>query len=207
MNQQYSQQYSQPNGTFEKVDNMLVNCGSFASIIQIVISVICIICLCTSAYFLYNKKDTRIITDATVLHGDCKTTYVPTKNGTETKINCILDIEYIVNEKVFNQKLLTTDKMHYKDEKIKISYDINDPNNIVYNEIKMKTISYVLFGIGSLCVISLIIHVILMNVSDWYKRIMCLNMVGNAITGGPSFGSGSNGFVGMPFQGESINFG
>ena len=63
MNQQYSQQYSQPNGTFEKVDNMLVNCGSFASIIQIVISVICIICLCTSAYFLYNKKDTRIITE------------------------------------------------------------------------------------------------------------------------------------------------
>jgi hypothetical protein len=114
--------------TFDRVDNMLVQCGSFASIIQIVCSVICIICCCGFGIFFFKKKDTRIKTTATVLHGECRTYSVRNGNSTKMQTDCVLDIEYKVGEEMRQQKIITTDRIHSKGEIIQIKYDYINNN-------------------------------------------------------------------------------
>ncbi len=188
--------------TFDKVDNMLVQCGTFSGVIQIISSVICILLSCGLGYFFYNKKETRVKTTATVLHGECKTYSVRSGNSSRMQTDCILDIEYKVGEEMKQQKITTTDKIHSKNEIINITYDPANPADVTYNEIESKTVGKVLIGIGSLVIICLIVHIVLMNYSDWYKRLMCINMVGSAFRGatpGIGFGSsyGNSGFGGI----------
>ena len=188
--------------TFDKVDNMLVDCGSFAGIMQIVCSVILILCFCGFGYFFFSKKETRVNTSAIVLHGECKTYSVKSGNSSRMQTDCMLDIQYKVGEEMVQQKITTVDKIHTKDEIIQVKYDPLNPLDVVYNEVESRTVGLILFGIGALFVLFLIIHVVLLNVSDWYKRLMCLNMIGSAFSGPSGFGSGSSGFGGI---GPSFN--
>ena len=196
--------------TFDKVDNMLVQCGKFSGVIQIICSVVCIILSCGIGYYLFNKKDTHIKTTATVLHGECKTYSVRSGNSSRMQTDCLLEIEYKVGEEMKQQKINTSDKIHSKGEIINITYDPANPADVKYNEIPSKTIGTVLIGIGSLIIICLIVHIVLMNYSDWYKRLLCLNMVGSAFRGsapgigGIGFGSnsgyGNYGGIGPSFE-------
>ncbi len=191
--------------TFDRVDNMLVQCGTFSGAIQIVVSVICIILCCGLGYYFFNKKDTKVKTQATVVHGECKTYSVKSGNSSRMQTDCVLDIEFKVGEETIQQKLITTDKIHSKGEIIDIKYDPANPTDVEYNGIDSKTAGMILAGIGSLFVLSLIIHIVLMRVSDWYKRFMCLNMVGNAFRG-PSLGFGSSGYGNSGFGGIGPSF-
>jgi hypothetical protein len=191
--------------TFDKVDNMLVQCGTFSGVIQIVCSVICIILCCGLGYYFYNMKDTGVKTTATVLHGECKTYSVQSGRSSRMQTDCVLEIEYKVGEEMIKQKITTTDKIHSKGEIIQVKYDPANPADVKYNEIESKTVGTVLIGIGSLVIFCLIVHIVLMNFSDWYKRLLCINMVGSAFSGSsPGIGSsyGNYGFGGI---GPSIN--
>lgn len=177
--------------TFEKVDKMLDDCGKYASIMQIVFSVICIICFCGFGIILFKKKDNTIKTKATVLHGECNTYPVRNKNSTRMQTNCMLDIEYKVGQETLQSKITTSDRIHSKGEIIDISYDLVNPSNVTYNHISYKNIGKISIGIGSCIVFGLIIHIILMKTSEWYRKIACLNLLGNTIRGpGSGYDSG-----------------
>jgi hypothetical protein len=169
--------------TFDKVDNMLIECGKVASFIQIACSVICILCLCGFGIFFFRKKNNRIKTNATILNTDCRSYSVDTKRTSRMRTDCILDIEYRVNGVMKQAKISTNDKIHYKGEIIEINYDEKNPLDIAYNQISSKTIGKTLIGLGMCVVILMIIHIILMKKSNWYKRIMCVNLVGSAFSG------------------------
>jgi predicted permease len=193
--------------TFDRVDNMLVQCGTFSGAIQIVCSVIFIIIFCGLGYYFFNKKDTKVKTQATVVHGECKTYSVKSGNSSRMQTDCVLDIEFKVGDKIIQQKLITNDKMHSKGEIIDIKYDPANPLDVEYNQIESKTLGMILGGIGSLFVICLIIHIVLMRVSDWYKRLMCVNMIGSAFRGAtPGFGFGSSSYGNSGFGGIGPSF-
>ena len=174
--------YNKPDA-FDKADNMLIKCGGFASIIQIICSVICIICLCGFGIILFTKKNKRIKTNAIVLERDCNTYPVQTnsRNYTKMKTTCVLDIEYKFGDEMKQAKVTTSDKMHSKGEKIEIHYNPTNPEDVIYKPLNNKTAGVVLLGLGSCVVVLMIIHIILMKKSDWYKRLLCLNLIGDVL--------------------------
>jgi hypothetical protein len=167
----------------DKADNMLLKCGSFASIIQIIISVICIICFCGFGIILFTKKNKRIKTNAIVLNRECNSYPVQTNSAkyTRMKTDCMLDIEYKIGQEMKQAKVTTSDKMHSKGEKIEIYYDPANPEDVIYKPINTKTAATILMGIGSCIIVLMVIHIILMNKSDWYKRLLCLNLIGDVL--------------------------
>ena len=200
---------SQPD-MLDRADSMLLKCGSFASIIQIVCSVISILCLCGFGIMLFRKKDTRVKTNATVLHGQCNTYPIRSKNSTRMQTDCMLDIEYKVGEEMLQAKITTTDKMHSKGEIIEVSYEPTNPVDVKYNNISSKTVGKILIAIGACIVVLMVIHIILMNTSDWYKRLLCFNLIGSAFSGrapGMNFGNSGYSDYGMMGPGFETNFG
>ena len=198
---------SQPD-MLDKADNMLVQCGTFASVIQIVTSVICILCFCGFGIMLFKKKDSRIKTNATVLHGQCNSYPVKSGNSTKLQTDCMLDIEYKVGEEIKQAKITSNDKMHTRGEIIEVTYDAANIADVKYNEISPKTVGKILMGIGSCFIVLMIIHIILTNTSDWYKRLLCFNLIGSAFSGrAPGMNFGNQGYdIGMN-PGFQTNFG
>jgi hypothetical protein len=202
--------YNKPD-VLDKADSMLLKCGSFASIIQIVCSVLSILCLCGFGIILFRTKDTKIKTTATVLHGQCNTYPVRTNSSNYTRMetDCILDIEYKVGDEMKQTKVNTSDKMHSKGEIIEIYYEPSNPESVKYKPLNNKIAGKILMGIGSCIIILMVIHIILMKKSDWYKRLLCFNLIGSAFSGsrpGMNFGNSGFGFGGIN-PGFQTNFG
>lgn len=201
---------NQPN-MLDQADSMLLKCGKFASIIQIVCSVISILCLCGFGIMLFRKKDTKVKTNATVLHGQCNSYPVKSGNSTRMKTDCMLDIEYKVGEEMLQAKITTNDKIHSKGEIIEVSYEPTNPADVNYNNISSRTIGKILIASGAFIVVLMVIHIILMNTSDWYKRLLCFNLIGSAFSGStPGMNFGNSGYSGFNFgmnPGFQTNFG
>ena len=174
---------SQPTDTLGKIDQGLIKCGKFASIIQIVCSVLCILIIGGIGFFMYNKKDNNLETKATVTEVVCRQETVRTsRNRTSIQTKCTMNVKYTVDGKDYTGIVETTETTHKTNDVITIKYDSTNPSVISYKQISNKNAGMILLGVASFIVILMIIHIILMNKSDWYKRIMCVNMAANVVS-------------------------
>jgi hypothetical protein len=169
---------------FDKADNLLVDCGSFAGIVQAVVSGIIILCFISSGIIALKIKSTKEIVNAKILDATCETSPISNNNIViENLTECVLDVEYKVEEEMFQSKLLTQDGIYRKGNDIKIEYDPFNPTDISYTPkfLKQKTVAFILFGIASLFLLSLILHIVLMKNSSWYKRLLCIGSVAQIV--------------------------
>ena len=183
----------QPTDTLGQMDKGLLKCGNFASVIQIVCSVLCIVLFCGLGIFMFRKKDNNLETQATVTNVNCRQEVVNNggrRGGTRVETKCMMDVKYNVDGKEYTGKVDTTETTHSKDEIITIKYNPENPVDISYKQLSNKTTGMILLGIGCFIILLLILHIVLLKVSDWYKRLLCISMVGNVVSSAMSpFGS------------------
>ena len=175
---------TQPMDTFSKMDKGLIKCGKFASIIQIVCSVLCILIFGGLGFFIYTRKDNNLETKAIITNVNCKQEVVNNggRRGSTIHTKCIIDVKYTVDNKEYTGIVDTTETTHKKDEEITIKYNPKNPSVISYKQITNKTIGMILLGVACFIIILMIIHIILMKNSDWYKRLMCIQMATSAVS-------------------------
>lgn len=174
---------SQPTDTLGKIDKGLIKCGKFASIIQIVCSVLCILIIGGLGFFMYQKKDNNLETKATVTGVVCRQEIVNSgRNRTRVQTKCTMNVKYTVDGKEYTGIVDTTETTHKTNDIITIKYDSTNPSVVSYKQLTNKSTGMILLGVASFIVILMIIHIILMKKSDWYKRIMCINMASNVVS-------------------------
>ena len=173
----------QPTDTLGRLDSGLLKCGKFASIIQIVCSVLCIVIFGGLGFFMYQKKDNSLETQATVTNVVCRQeTVTDSKNRRRTETKCTMNVKYTVDGKEYAGIVDTTETTHKINDIITIKYDSTNPSVISYKQLSNKSTGMILLGVASFIVILMIIHILLMKNSDWYKRIMCINMASNVVS-------------------------
>jgi hypothetical protein len=176
---------SQSNDTLGNIDKGLLKCGNFASIIQIVCSVLFIIIFGGIGVYMYQKKDNRLETQATVTNVNCRQEVVNSggrRGGTRIETKCIMDVKYNVDGKEYTGIVDTSETIHKTNDIITIKYDSTNPNVISYKQLSNRTIGMILMAIGSFIILLLSLHIVLLQVSDWYKRLLCIQMVGSAVS-------------------------
>ncbi len=180
-----AQPMTQQTDTLGKIDKGLIKCGKFASIIQIVCSVLCIVIIGGLGFFMYNKKDNNLETKATVTGVVCRQEVVNNggrRGGTRIETKCTMNVKYTVDGKDYTGIVDTTETTHKTNDVITIKYDSTNPSVISYKQLSNKSTGMILLGVASFIVILMIIHIVLMKKSDWYKRIMCINMAANVVS-------------------------
>jgi hypothetical protein len=177
-----AQPMTQQTDTLGKIDKGLIKCGKFASIIQIVCSVLCIVIIGGIGFFIYTRKDNNLETKATVTDVNCKQETVLYGKRPSIRTKCTMNVKYTVDSKDYTGIVETTETKHKTNDVITIKYDSTNPSVISYKQISNKNAGMILLGVASFIVILMIIHIILMNKSDWYKRIMCVNMATNVVS-------------------------
>ncbi len=168
--------------TLGKMDKGLLKCGNFASIIQIVCSVLCIILFLGLGFFMYQRKDNRLETQATVTDVNCKQETVLYGKRPSIRTRCIMNVKYNVNDKEYTGIVDTLETTHIKDEIITIKYNPENPDDISYKQLSNKTTGMILLGVGCFIILLLILHIVLLKVSDWYRRLLCVSMVANVVS-------------------------
>ncbi len=178
-----AQPMTQQSDTLGKIDKGLLQCGKFASIMQIVCSVLCIVIIGGIGFFMYNKKDNNLETKATVTGVVCKQEMVRnSRNKSSIQTKCTMNVKYTVGGKDYTGIVETTETTHKTNDEITIKYDSNNPAVISYKQLSNKSTGMILLGVACFIIILMIIHIILMKKSDWYKRIMCINMATNVVS-------------------------
>jgi hypothetical protein len=131
-----------------------------------------------------SKKDNNKETKATVISVECRQEVVNTgrRGGTRVETKCIMNVKYNVNNTDYTGIVETTETMHKTNDIITIKYDTTNPAVISYKQISNKNAGMILIGIGSFVVLLLILHIVLLRVSDWYKRLLCLQMAGSVVS-------------------------
>lgn len=172
----------QNNDTLSNIDSGLIQCGTFSGVMKIICCVLFIIIFCGIGIYMFRLPDNNLETNATITDAKCAQEVVNSGKGTRVQTVCTLSVSYKVDEKDYTGIVTTNEVSHQKGELIKIKYDKSNPVSISYKQISNKTISYILIGVGCLFVIGLIIHIVLLNMSDWYKRLMCVEMVANTVS-------------------------
>jgi hypothetical protein len=166
----------------EKADNMLLKCGTFATYFSAVMCCIILICVTAIAFYMYTKKEEELIKIESIITGrSCNTYFTTDSNGRRVqRTSCLITVKYTVDNKEYINSFETSDSSIYVNQTIVIEYAKNDPNKIYYKRVRNKTIGMILFGVSGCILLFLIIHLILVNVSDWYKRLQCIGMVANS---------------------------
>jgi hypothetical protein len=174
----------QNNDTLGQMDKGLLQCGNFASIIQIVCSVLFIIIFGGIGIYMYQKKDNNVEINARITDVTCAQERINTgkRGGTRLQTTCTLTVSYKVDEKDYSGIVTTTEVLHKKDDLIKIKYDKTNPISISYNQASNKKVGLILMGVGCFIILLMIIHIILLKVSDWYKRLLCVQMVAGTVS-------------------------
>jgi hypothetical protein len=166
-----------------KIDDGLLQCGSFGIILQTVTLVICILCFCSSGAFAIMQKDYEMETEATIIDKpECSyNTFTDNKGKVQRQINCNIKIKYNVNNTDYDTVININEDTYKQNDKIKIKYDKNDPKLVAYKPLNNKFVGGIIFSIACLGILSLILHLYLSQKSDWYKRYQCLNMISNVM--------------------------
>jgi hypothetical protein len=166
----------------EKADSMLLSCGTFATYFSAAICCIILICVVAVAFYMYTKKEEELIkTNAVITDRSCNSYFTTESNGKRVqRTSCLITVKYTVDDKEYINSFETSDVNIYVNQTIVIEYAKNDPNIIYYKHVRGKTIGMILFGVSGCILLFLIIHLILLNVSDWYKRLQCISMVASA---------------------------
>jgi hypothetical protein len=125
--------------------------GSWYAYFGLIFAIIIALCMSGSSFYLFNKDESNLIkARANVLKADCQNTIVyDSKGRAMTNTTCLLDIEYIVNNVTYKNKV-TTSGTHYANQIIDITYDKNDPNIVSAETMSSKTMAMILCGIAIL---------------------------------------------------------
>lgn len=161
------------------VDDKLIKCGKLASVIYIVLGIIIAIGFLGFGYYMYNKKDTMAEVLATVMDVQC--TYTYNSKRRKNVAACVMLVKYVVNNTEYTSRVQTQEEQHYKDEKITIKYDTNNPRKTSYKTLSNNKTGKYLMIIGSIIALLTGLHAVLMKKSDWYKRLVCVNFVGDVV--------------------------
>lgn len=167
--------------SLQRADNMLLSCGTFATYFSACICFIILICFVAVAFYMYTKKEQELIkTNALITERNCNI-YFTFENGKNVQhTSCLIKVKYTVDNKEYINNFETSDSSIVTNQTIVIEYAKNDPNIIYYQYMHTKKLGMILFGISGCILIFIIIHLILLNVSDWYKRLQCISMIAGA---------------------------
>lgn len=171
--------YQQPQSNYMgKADNMLLKCGTFATYFSAATCCIILICVTSLAIYMYTKKEEELIKINAVITDRICNTYYTVQNGKNVEnISCIITVKYTIDDKEYTNSFETNDNNIFINQTIQIEYVKRDPNIIHYKYMHAKTIGMIFFGLSACILFGMIIHLILLNVSDWYKRLQCINML------------------------------
>lgn len=161
------------------------SCGKFVGLSGGVVCAIIVVVLCAVGIFFYRKKNTAIYNQVSAVVTSANCAQEVHSNGKSTSItyNCALKVKYTVNNVQYENSLVTdTGSTHNVNETMTIYYNTQDPNDIKASYITNQSLGEILIGIGSLCLIFLIIHVVLTMKSEWYNRLQCLGAVSNTVS-------------------------
>lgn len=118
--------------------------GIFFSIVMVIIGIVLIV-----------KRNPRQVIDAVIKQADCKQITQMENNKSKIINNCVLDVSFIaLDGKTYEGKISSDDKMYMTGETLKISYLESNPNDMRKHVIRMRTVGYILLGVGILGMIS-----------------------------------------------------
>lgn len=118
--------------------------GRFRSGISVVLgTLIALIFLFLGGYLVFRKQDTnKQETTATVNNVNCSFVAGSSRN---TSYSCNLNLTYNVDNKLYNNSLITTSSApYYKGQQITIIYDITNPNIISQKTLGSRTFGFIL---------------------------------------------------------------
>jgi hypothetical protein len=161
------------------IDEGLLKCGKLASSIYMIGGVIIAIAFIAFGYYMYSKKDSMNEVQATITEVQCSYNY-DTKRRRNVA-SCVLLVKYMVNNAEYTSRVQTQEEQHYKDEKITIKYDTNNPRKVSYKQLSNNQTGKYIMIAGVIIALLTGLHAYLMKTSDWYKRLVCVNFVGDVI--------------------------
>jgi hypothetical protein len=165
--------------TLSKIDEGLLKCGKLASGIYLVLGIIISIALIGFGYYMYSKTDNMNEVQAIVTDVQCSYNY-DTKRRRNVA-SCVLLVKYMVNNAEYTSRVQTQEEQHYTDEKITIKYDTTNPRKVSYKQMSNNQIGKYIMIAGVIMALLTGLHTYLMKTSDWYKRIVCVNIVGDVL--------------------------
>jgi hypothetical protein len=188
----------QPQQSFiSELSSGLDKCGKYLGILCGIICVIIIIILFVvgSTFVKQSKKikNNTVSTMGTIVkinnyNNMCNVSYQTIQRGsrynrrTETipKYTCNLSISYSIDNKNYISDLVTTDNNYSVGNTINILVDKSNPSKIYYqSEINTKESSgNYMFITGGVLTGLLVLHLLLLRYSNFYKKIVCIDMVG-----------------------------
>jgi hypothetical protein len=173
---------SKKDNTLNKMDDGLLQCGTFSAIMKIIVGLIFTIIFGGIGVYLFIQPENNIETNAKITDVKCVQERINEGKGTKVQTMCTLNLEYNVEGEDYTGIVTTTEVSRKKNEIIKIKYDKENPVAISYKQMSNKTIGLILIGVGVLLLLGLITHIVLLSVSDWYKRLMCVQMVASTVS-------------------------
>ena len=134
--------------------------GKTSSKIGLIISIVISLVLLYLSYMFFSKSYDFLKTMANIKNvKKCnKRTQIQSKRNTNNIYNCIITVEYTVDDKLYTNDIITDTKIdysYYDGNALEISYNPKDPNQIKLPGLSNKTIgliflviAIIVFGIG-----------------------------------------------------------
>jgi hypothetical protein len=130
--------------------------GKTTSQISLIISIIVSVILLFLSYIFLTKKEDFVTIDANIKTvKKCTKYYKTTSNrktiNTNKLYNCIITVEYTVNNKLYINDILTNsniDYINYNVKKLAISYNKKNPDEIRLPTASNKTVGFIFLAIA-----------------------------------------------------------
>jgi len=156
--------------------------GKTTSKINLIVSIIVSIILLILSYVFLTKKDDYIKTTSNIKKvKKCSENYSTSSNqrgtiNTNKIYNCIITVDYTVNNKLYTNDIITNSKIDYLNYNIKtldISYNPNNPDEIRLPKVSSKIVGFIFLAIA----------IIILGAS-YYSNYMTQNSTAVATTQG-----------------------
>jgi hypothetical protein len=147
--------------------------GEIKATITLVVGIVIVFSMSSSAIYSIVSTPTRSKdTQASVLDSECKQIVTQLNNGkTNTSSECTTGVKYNIDNKDYNQKVITGGTLFRKDDKINIKYNPDNPTDVSYNETSQRTMGFILSCVAILILICIILYYYLITT---YKPLAAL---------------------------------
>lgn len=136
----------------KNIYNQTIEIGRFSSNIKFYIAIfVAIILIMIGIYLILKKQDNLVDITAKILNANC----IRSVKNKKYIYNCVLTVEYIINNKKYSGVINTSSDVPYvKDQIIDITYDKENPNKITIKQLRLKWIGLILLIISLLIMVS-----------------------------------------------------
>ena len=127
------------NSTLKTIDSGLKGCGTLQFWLQLLSSILFIVCFIMSGFFTVKQKNEFTAkTGATITKANCTQQINRDNKGNQSvSYNCNTQVKYNVGGEEYNNQLLLNSSSIYSDgDNIDIDYNEQNPNKITHNYIK-----------------------------------------------------------------------